>query len=311
MNNSRGQSLLSKYAWVLDTIHREGSISFKDLNKKWVDDDISGGAELAKRTFDNWKYDIADMFGIDIANENCGKYRYYIENESDLEGDNLRQWIYKTFSIGNTLSNCQSIKDRIMLEPIPSGREFLHPIVEAMKENRVLNMTYKSYWRDEEKNFNVKPFFIKLFRQRWYLVAQGTEPAYASKPPMIYSLDRIRKLHKIGQTFEMPEDANAKQYFKGCFGIIAGDGSKPKNIKLKVSASQSNYLRDLPLHHSQKEVKRTDDYSIFTLFLRPTYDFVQELFHNVDNVEVLEPAELRAEVAEMIIRMHEMYNKQE
>ena len=311
MSNNRGQATFSKYAWVLDTIYQARKISFKELNEKWVEDDISGGADLAKRTFDNWKDEIANLFGIDIANENCGKYRYYIENESDLEGDTLRQWIYKTFSIGNTLSNCQSIKDRIVLESVPAGREFLPTIVEAMKENRVLNMTYKSYWRDEEKNFNVKPFFIKLFRQRWYLVAQGTDPAYASKPPMIYSLDRIRKLHKIGQTFEMPEDANAKQYFKGCFGIIAGDGSKPKNIKLKVSASQSNYLRDLPLHHSQKEVKRTDDYSIFTLRLRPTYDFVQELFHNVDNVEVLEPAELRAEVAEMISRMHETYKKQE
>ncbi len=310
MNNNRGQATFSKYAWVLDTIYQARSISFKDLNAKWMDADISGGESLPKRTFDNWKDEISDIFGIDIVNENCGKYRYYIENEDDLEGDNLRQWLYKTFSIGNTLSNCQSIKDRIVLEPVPSGREFLQPIVDAMKQNRVLNMTYQSYWRDEKSNFDVKPFFIKLFRQRWYLVGQGTAPSFSSKPPMIYSLDRIRKLHKTEQTFEMPENADAKQYFKGCFGIIAGDGTKIMNIKLKVTASQSNYLRDLPLHQSQNEVERTDEYSIFTLRLRPTYDFVQELFHNIDNVEVLEPESLRNDVAAMISRMHETYNEQ-
>ena len=311
MSNYRGQSLLSKYAWVLDTIHREGCISFKDLNKKWVEDDISGGAELAKRTFDNWKDEIATMFGFDIANENCGKYRYYIENEDDLEGDNLRQWLYKTFSIGNALSNCQSIKDRIVLESVPAGREFLPTIVEAMKANRVLNMTYQNFEAAEETNFDVKPFFIKLFRQRWYLVGQGTIPPYSSMPPMIYSLDRIHKLHKTEQTFEMPEDADAKQYFKGYFGIIRGDGTKIMNIKLKVTAKQSNYLRSLPLHQSQKEVERTNEYSIFTLRLRPTFDFIQELFHNMDTVEVLEPSELRTEVAAIVERMYETYNKQE
>ena len=311
MSNNRGQATFSKYAWVLDTIYNARKISFKELNEEWVEDDISGGADLAKRTFDNWKDEIADIFGIDIANENCGKYCYYIENEGDLEGDNLRQWLYKTFSIGNALSNCQSIKDRIVLESVPAGREFLPTIVEAMKANRVLNMSYKSFWRDEESNFNVKPFFIRLFRQRWYLVAQGISPTYSKKAPMIYSLDRIVKLHKTNDTFEMPENIDAKQYFKGCFGIIAGDGTKIMNIKLKVSASQSNYLLSLPLHQSQKEVEHTDEYSIFTLRLRPTFDFIQELFHNLDTVEVLEPAELRTEVAAIVERMHETYNGQE
>ena len=310
-NNDRGPALITKYVWVIDTILREGKISFSELNKKWVDSDIGRGAELAKRTFDNWKDAIFNMFGIIISNENCGKYCYYIENEDEINGGGLRPWIYKTFSIGNTLSNCQNIKDRIVLEYVPSGQKFLYPIVEAMKENRVLNMTYQSYWRDEESNFDVKPFFIKLFRQRWYLVAQGTNHFFSRKAPMIYSLDRIRQLQKTDQTFEMPENADASEYFKGCFGIIAGDGAKIMNIKLKVTQSQSNYFRSLPLHESQKEIQRTDDYSIFSFRLRPTYDFIQELLHNGDTVEVIEPADLRNDVAATIERMHSLYINQE
>ena len=82
-SNDRGQSLISKYVWVIETIYKAGKISFKELNEKWLDDDISRGVDIPKRTFDNWRYVIWDMFGINIANEGSGEYRYYNENEKD------------------------------------------------------------------------------------------------------------------------------------------------------------------------------------------------------------------------------------
>ena len=78
VNNDRGQSLTSKYVWVIDAIYRHEKITFKELNDKWLrDTDISRGVEIPKRTFDNWRYVIWDMFGINIVNENRGEYRYY------------------------------------------------------------------------------------------------------------------------------------------------------------------------------------------------------------------------------------------
>jgi hypothetical protein len=85
IKNDRGPTLIAKYVWVIDTIYRAGKISFKELNRRWVrDEEISQGKELAKRTFDNWRYAIGDLFKLDIGNENCGEYCYYIENEGDI-----------------------------------------------------------------------------------------------------------------------------------------------------------------------------------------------------------------------------------
>ena len=97
INNDRGQSLISKYVWVIETIHRAKKISFEELNRKWLDDDISRGVEIPKRTFDNWRYAIADMFGIFIENEHKGEYRYYIMNEEDItkNGQGLDQELTK------------------------------------------------------------------------------------------------------------------------------------------------------------------------------------------------------------------------
>ncbi len=283
MDNDRGQSLITKYVWVIETIYRKRKISFKELNELWLRDDISRGVDIPKRTFDNWRYIIWDMFGISITNENRGEYRYYIENEEDISKNGLRSWLYNTFCVSNALANSQSIKDRIILEYVPSGQNYLQPIIEAMKESRVLNITYHSYWKDEENNFDVQPYCVKLFRQRWYLVARSTDPYYYEK--------------------------TAKEFFDGCFGIIAEQSVKIQPVKLKVSAGQANYIRDLKMHESQEEIERNEEYSIFTFNLRPEFDFQQELLWNGEDMEVLEPLWLRKEITGKIKRMWNKYKE--
>lgn len=309
VTNDKGQNPISKYVWVVETILRHKKITFKELSELWLRDEISGGVELPKRTFDNWRYAIWDMFGINIENERKGGYHYYIENEEDISGNGISSWLYNTLSVSTSLSGCKSIKDRILFEYIPSGQKYLQEIIGALKENRLLAITYQSYWSDEESCFDVEPYCIKLFRQRWYLVARSTHPYYQDKGPRIYALDRIRELQKMDETFRMPKGWNAEDYFEGCFGIITDRETDRQLVKLRVSASQACYLRDLKLHISQEEKERNENYSIFTYYLRPTFDFQQEILWNNEEVEVLEPQWLREEIAGKIERMWRKYNE--
>ena len=302
------RNMISKYVWIIETIYKSGRISFKELNERWLDDDISEGVDIPKRTFNNWIIAIQETFGLFIENEGKGEYRYYIINEEDISKNGLRTWIYNTISVSNALANCESIKDRILLEYVPSGQEYLMKILDALKENRILNMTYHSYWKDEESNFDVEPFCVKLFRQRWYLIARSTYAYYHQKGPRIYALDRIRNLSPTEETFEIPKDWNASDFFIGAFGVIADAQTKCEPIKLKVNASQANYIRDLKLHDTQEEEERNEEYSIFSYYLRPTYDFQQELLWHGEDVVVLEPKWLREELAE---RLKCMLNKYE
>ena len=302
------RNMISKYVWIIETIYKSGRISFKELNERWLDDDISEGVDIPKRTFNNWIIAIQETFGLFIENEGKGEYRYYIMNEEDISKNGLRTWLYNTISVSNALANCESIKDRILLEYVPSGQEYLMKILDALKENRILNMTYHSYWKDEESNFDVEPFCVKLFRQRWYLIARSTYTYYHRQGPRIYALDRIRNLSPTEETFEIPKDWNASDFFIGAFGVIADAQTKCEPIKLKVNASQANYIRDLKLHETQEEEERNEEYSIFSYYLRPTYDFQQELLWHGEDVVVLEPKWLREELAE---RLKCMYNKYE
>ena len=308
VNNERGQSLISKYVWVISTILQAGKISFEELNRKWLrNTEISRGVEIPKRTFDHWKMAIADIWGLYIENEGKGKYRYYILNEEDIKKNDLLLWFYNTICVSNALACSRSIKDRILLEHVPSGQYYLLPIIEAMKENRVINITYHDYNKNDENSFDVHPYCVKLFRQRWYLVARRTNTYYNNKEPFVYMLDCIKDLQAKDETFEMPKDWSADEFFDGCFGIGADPRIDKQLVKLKVSAGRANNFRDLPMHESQKEVERNVEYSIFTYYLRPEFDFQQELLWNGEDIEVLEPAWLRKEIARKIHRMLNKY----
>ena len=102
-----------------------------------------------------------------------------------------------------------------------------------------------------------------------------------------------------------------KEHFDEYFGVTASGDCNIQKVRLKLSTGQANYLRDLPLHESQHETERTNDYSIFEYRLRPTFDFQQEILWNGEDVEVLEPLWLRKEIAGKIKRMWNKYNKEE
>ena len=51
-DNDRGQSLITKYVWVIETIYKAGKITFKELNKRWLRKEIAG---IIKRMWNKYK----------------------------------------------------------------------------------------------------------------------------------------------------------------------------------------------------------------------------------------------------------------
>ena len=298
------KNLINKYVWLVETIYNAKKITLKEINRKWSETELSEGEDLPRRTFHTWKNAVEEMFGLVIM---CDKSddRYYIENRDELGESGFQRWLLSTMSVNNTLLENKSLSDRILLENIPSGQDFLATVMEAMKKNRLLEITYKGFWSENEHTFPVAPYCVKLFRQRWYLVGNSV---YEDKI-RIYSLDRVVEAQLSEDPFKYPKKFSPESYFKGCFGIIRDENCPIETVKLKVSADQANYLRSLPLYPSQKELVHTGEYSIFSVEVRPTFDFQQELLWNGDALEVLEPLWLRKEMAGMVKRMWNNYSK--
>ena len=116
----------------------------------------------------------------------------------------------------------------------------------------------------------------------------------------------MQSMELTDETFEMPEDFSPEAYFAEYYGVLTDD-TPMAHVVIRAYGSTPDYLRTLPLHGSQREVQRTDEYTDFELNIRPTADFVNALISHADGLEVLEPLDLRNQIHEKVKNMLSRY----
>lgn len=295
--------LIKRYLWLIDTLKRGGEMTFDEISAKWDKSSINdNGSELTKRTFYNHCQAIARHFGIDIeCRRGRGLNRYYITNLEAIEENSLTKWAIDSFSLGELLVGNTSISDKILLEDIPSGREWLEPVLQSLQQNLMVEITYENFVGVKFTGV-VRPLCVKLFKRRWYMLC-----LIEKNRKRIFSLDRIMGLSLTDKSFNYPKDFVPADYFHDVYGIIAGIDRKVENIVIRTYAELPGYLRSLPIHHSQKELETEDGHTDFSLRLVPTFDFIQELLLHRDQLEVVSPQSLREEIHGLISKMREHY----
>ena len=292
--------LFQQYIWLVNTLRQKGKLTLKEINDLWVNNKVIGGSPLSRTSFYRHKEAILNMMGIIIECEK-NTNKYFISNPEELDDDSIGRWMLSTLTVNNALSDCAGIKNRILLENAPSGEEFLEPVINAIKTDHRLKMGYRKF-NSEGYVKVICPYALKRFQQRWYLLALNDE-----EKMRIYAIDdRTMMMEMTDQTFEMPEDFSPEEYFAEYFGVLT-DGTPLAHIVIRAYGKMASYLHTLPLHDSQKELERTDEYTDYSLDLRPTADFVGELLSYDEGVEVLEPADLRLKIREKLRRMLNRY----
>lgn len=298
---------LNKYIWLVDTLCRAGErgLTFEEINHKYrYADSVSGGGEYPLRTFHDHRRAIEEVFGIEIA---CNKSenRYYIRDNEDVRNPSyFRKWLLESISLNNIISENDKLRDRILLENIPSTQPALIPMLNAMRCNEVVSFQYASYQSGTSHLVEAfQPWTLKMFKRRWYVYG-FTE----GKGNRIYGLDRISQTSPTGTLFQLPDEFDAESIFAVTYGVYVAVEEPIEKIVLRVDEEQAKYLRSLPLHKSQEEIEHHDDYSIFAIYVTPTYDLKQEILSMNNHCEVLAPATLRQEIARLLGQMLEKYN---
>lgn len=300
-------NLFNRYIWLVDNILRAGrrGITLEEINRRWMRSQYNEtGENYPERSFHRHKNAIKEMFDIDIQ---CDKRTgcYSIANADDMNQGGLRSWLLNTFAVNNLINESYHLKRRILFEEIPSGQRFLTSIIEAMRDGHTVMLTYQSFNMESPATFEVHPYCVKVFKQRWYMVAYN--PWYDDV--RIYALDRVEAVETTETTFKLPKNFDAKEYFANYFGIIIDKNCKVEKIRIKVFGMQRSYLHTLPLHATQQEVETAADYSVLEFRLRPTFDFTQELRRYGSQIEVLSPQWLRDDMAAETARIAEIYKR--
>ena len=289
-------SLFKEYIWLIETIKRNGRMTLGEISDLWRQQEESDGQELSRTTFNRHRDSILDIFGVIIECDRRDGYRYYIENEAVLKENTIQNWMFSTLSVSNMLEGNVGLQDRILLESIPSGGDKLRQIIDAIRENRRIKIQYHKYSSSESKLYTLEPYCLKLYNRRWYMLVKKADALAVNDDDtkkgtlFIFSLDRIESIELLQTKFTIDKNFDAEAYFNDCFGIMVDGSLKAERIVLRAYGLEPYYLRDLPIHHTQKVIKETTEYTDYELKLRPAEDFIEHLLSLSTRVRVVEPA---------------------
>lgn len=299
----KSYALFQEYIWLVNTIYHAHKITLEELNRKWLDTELSEGISIARSTFNRHKDAIQDMFGIYIECDKKDGFRYYIGNEEVLEEDSIQNWMLSTLTVNSVLSESKAVSDRILLETIPSTGESLKGFIEAMKRSVRIVVRYRRYASEYETSMKVEPYCVKLFNRRWY----GLVRSLKNGDYFLLAFDRIKGLDHTDEKFMVDGRFDAAHWFRHCYGIVRDTDIKVQRVIIRAFGQEAYYMRDLPMHPTQKEIVKTDDYSDFELTLSPTADFFSPLLSRGGAIKVIEPQWLADEICKQHLLAAELY----
>ena len=294
--------LIDKYIFLVQTFVEAGEqgLYLRELQDRWED---RYGEPYPRRTFLNHRAAVAEVFGLEIGCDRSTN-RYRIE-EGEMDKRAAVDYLINTFTVKSLLTlGEERLSGRVAVEDVPSGQKYLTVLMQAMLDNAVLRLHYKKYMSPEEETRIIRPYAVKEFAKRWYVVAYSEE----GRGLRTYALDRIGALEPTGEHFRMPPDFRVDALFEDAYGIYLPEpGQRPVLVKLRTTPREAAYLEDLPLHPSQVLVEQTGDACIFVLRVIPNPNLVMELCKRGDRLEVLEPEDLRQAVKEALKKASAQY----
>lgn len=281
----------NRYIWLLNTLLQQRRLTFEEISYRWRDSYLGDGKPLALRTFHVHRKAIAELFGVEVKCDNA-TYEYYISSPNELRSARTRQWLLNSFTISNMIEAGRNMKGRILFEDIPHGTEFLQTVIDAMQRGKGLRIVYQPFC-GQRTTYHLQPYALKVYNQRWYVVGYLNEHEGIRN----IALDRTLEMEVTDESFVVPPDFDAEEYYAYVVGIYVNEELKPQKVVLRAYGVQVEYMRSLPLHSSQEEAKTVDgEYSDFLYWLCLTPELTTKILSMGEKVEVLEPQELRAEV---------------
>ena len=302
--------LLQKYIWLVQTFVRAGEqgLTLGELSDRWED---RFDSPYSRRTFNNHREVVEEVFGIRIEC-NRSTNRYFIGYSKDIIDENAETaWLINTFTVNSMLTlGKERLSGRIAVEDIPSGHIHLTAIMEAMTSNNEIIIEYMKYTSNEVSSYTLRPYAVKESARRWYVIGYCIE----RKQLRVFGLDRVHQLRISDRTFRMPAGFDVDEAFATSFGPYLPEGPG-RTIVFRAKETEARFLRDLPIHPSQKEIKisktggLSDRTVTFEIFASLNKAMIMEFCKHGSGIEVISPADVREAVAKELAAAAGLYGK--
>lgn len=299
-----------QYIWLIETIRRRRSITLEQIQEEWERSYLYQGQPLTRSSFNRHRDVIEEALGIRILCNRRNNYKYSLEDDTLPTRDSVQDFLVSSLSVSAAVSQNKQLRDRILLEKVPSAGNHLEQILEAMKKGRCIRVIHQSYGAQPHERI-MEPYCVKLFDKRWYVLGHFTDSGTRKGYYRHYSLDRILSLEIMEKTFRMDPEFSCKDYFREYFGVLTKDEMPVERILIRAFGSMRYYLRDLPLHQTQVSRGGGADYEDYELTMKATEDFCNQLLQYGCKVKVLAPVSLRDKIRDLHLKSYQFYDQED
>ena len=296
-------SKLKKCLYLIDLLSRRGPMSLKEINNHYQYSSIYDG-EIIPRTFARYKDYIAETFPCYI-DYNQSTNQYFLKRYHQYgQDESLYNYLLSAYHIEGMSELAVKHRDKVKLLDAPTGVENVQIILEAIDKQKGIECVYYYFDRATKKQQLLIPYFLKTWEQRWYLAA---EPDNHHHGISIFALERMDNIRLTEKKMLPSNDVTAVEYWEGSFGVNHSDNQVPEQIVIKAYGAQAEYIRALPIHESQKELERTDEYTIFEYHIVPCFNLFQQLLWHREKLEIIEPIKMREEMKKIVQNIISLY----
>jgi len=174
---------------------------------------------------------------------------------------------------------------------VSKGNDHLGPLLENIRAKKSIRIYYRKFTGDEVKEYELHPYLLKEYHNRWYLVAFETR----SRSIRTFGLERIERIETAERKFTIEKTFDADLFFKHSIGITER-ADKPHEIVLSFDGISGKFLMTQPIHASQRVLKESDKEVQIGLNVLITQELISFILGYGSQVKVLKPAILKKQI---------------
>lgn len=178
------------------------------------------------------------------------------------------------------------------------GLKFLNPLYHYTINSQCINIKYKPF-NEEVQNYIISPYYIKQYNNRWFLLGKNHKEDYLQTIP----LDRIINITPSNESY-IENSIDFEIYFDEIIGITNFENRYIQTIKIKLSDRIIPYIESKPIHSTQRISE-----NILSVDVKINYELESLILSFGENMQVLEPLELKNKIKERLEITVNQYNK--
>ena len=151
------------------------------------------------------------------------------------------------------------------------------------------------------RQITIDPYTLLVYKKGLYLVGYS----HHHQEIRTFAFDGIRSVEwQKGKRFEYPDDYHPTQIIEGAFGLIGGE---PREVRIRFRPEVARHIRRSRWHPSQKIYGMGGGIIELVMQVALTVELRSWILGFGPQAEVLEPTELREEVAEAVRSLAAVY----